>query len=174
MKLFMKIQLRQEILQKVLCFDVLNYQIQKKFFFLFFFKSFSPVTSTYKLFKKKFLKKSFIKEPLQSYKIFQREWFPLTWASCLTSLTSFPSSAMSLSRCVQNLSMLASLSVSDLSIAFLTPVMLGFRVWKIHSTVSTELLRLHSKVCKISKYYEYWKFPSLHSKVCKNQSTVYT
>lgn len=54
----------------------------------------------------------------------------LTWASSLTSLTSLPSSAMSLSRCVQNLSMLASLSVRDLSMAFLTPVMLGLNVWQ--------------------------------------------
>ena len=52
----------------------------------------------------------------------------LTWASCLTSLTSLPSSVMSLSRWEQNLSMLLSRSASALSMAFLTLVIEGLSV----------------------------------------------
>ena len=69
-------------------------------------------------------------ESLYHIKLNLDYYYSFTWASCLTSLTSLPSSAMSLSRWVQNLSMLASLSVRDLSIAFLTPVILGFNVCK--------------------------------------------
>ena len=48
-----------------------------------------------------------------------------TCASSLTFLTSLPSKAMSLSKDEQNLSMFASLSANDLSIAFRTAVIDG-------------------------------------------------
>ena len=86
----------------------------------------------------------------------------LTCASCFTSFTSLPSSAMSLSRCVQNLSILASRSASALSIAFLTLVILGPNVCKnTYQIIISKIIKVYRAQRKVrisacSAYHKEW------------------